>query len=65
MMAKTNDFRALVVLAALALAGFLLVLVAAEKPAKAAFPGKNGLIAFVTASKTMMERFSNSTMIST
>jgi Tol biopolymer transport system component len=47
-MARTNDFRVLVVMAAALLAACLLMLVAAEKPAKAAFPGPNGLIVFTS-----------------
>lgn len=45
-MAKSNDFRALVVVAAAGLAAGLLVLFAAGESAKAAFPGTNGKIAF-------------------
>ena len=47
-MAKANDFRVLLVMAAAALAAALLVLVAAGKPAQAAFPGLNGLIVFTS-----------------
>ena len=46
-MAKTNDFRALVV-AAVVLAVALLVLVTAGKPATAVSPATNSLIAFVS-----------------
>src|SRR5215212_7714360 len=47
-MAKTKAFRVLLEMAVMALAAFLLVLVVAEKPAKAAFPGNNGKIVFVS-----------------
>lgn len=46
-MTKANKFKALAVVAAMALALCLLALVAAH-PAQAAFPGKNGKIAFVS-----------------
>ena len=47
-MVKSIDFRASVLIAAALLAAVLLVVVATEKPAKAAFPGKNGLIVFTS-----------------
>lgn len=45
-MTRTNEFRALVLLAAVALSAALLMLAAASKPAQAAFPGTNGKVAF-------------------
>src|SRR5215217_1666951 len=43
---RTNLVKLALVAVAVALAGCLLVLVGTEKPAKAAFPGVNGKIAF-------------------
>jgi Tol biopolymer transport system component len=48
MIARTNLLKLSLVAAATILAISLLVLVAADKPAKAAFPGENGLIAFMS-----------------
>jgi hypothetical protein len=47
-MTSTNRFRISVVAAALMAAGFLVALVAATRPAEAAFPGTNGLIVFAS-----------------
>jgi Tol biopolymer transport system component len=48
MMASTNRFRISVVAATLIAAGLLVALVAATRPAEAAFPGTNGPIVFAS-----------------
>ncbi len=53
-MTKTNQFKALAMIAAIALALCLLALVAVQ-PAGAAFPGKNGKIAFERGTKIWMK----------
>ena len=48
MTSSSKFFRVVVVVGAVMLAALLVALVATQKPAQAAFPGKNGKIAFVS-----------------
>jgi hypothetical protein len=54
MAAFSNVFRTSALLAAAILAAGLLVLVASANPAGAAFPGKNGKIAFASVTASVM-----------